>query len=126
MAAVTLAQVGQGDPAVLAHPGFRSFPACALPLQTDAARAEYDSTGRLIWNAGRLSKDMHIALSAYASCFDQIQRISAEGLTPRASWYTNLQKAQARLKLDDLDRPISAPKEAPVNRFARFGFPDRR
>jgi len=122
----SLAQVGQGDPAVLAHPGFRAFPPCALPLQTDAARAEYDSTGRLIWNAGRLSKSMHIALSAYASCFDQIQRISAEGLTPRASWYTNLQKAQARLKLDDIDKPISAPQEAPINRFAWFGFPNRR
>ena len=122
----SLAQVGQGDPVVLAHPGFRAFPPSALPLQTDAARAEYDSTGRLIWNAGRLSKSMHIALSAYASCFDQIQRISAEGLTPRASWYTNLQKAQARLKLDDIDKPISAPQEAPINRFAWFGFPNRR
>ena len=126
MGKASLAQVGQGDPAVLAHPGYRAFPPCALPLQTDAARLEYDSTGRLIWNAGRLSKDMHIALSAYASCFDQIQRITAEGMTPRASWYTNLQKALARLKLDDIDKPISAPKEAPINRFAWFGFPQRR
>lgn len=122
MAKASLAQVGQGDAKVVAHPGYRSFPACAYPLQTEAARAEYDSIGRLIWNAGRLSKDMHLSLSTYASCFDQIQRISAEGLAPRAAWYMNLQKAQARLKLDDLDKPISAPKEAPVNRYARFGF----
>lgn len=126
MPKAALAQVGQGDPNVVAHPGFRTFPACRFTLTTQAAIKEYGEIGRLLWNAGRLSLDAHISLSNYAKLFDQIQQIESEGLTPRASWFSNLQKAQARLKLDDLDKPISAPKEAPVNKFAFFGFEARR
>lgn len=126
MPKASLAQVGQGDPNVIAHPGFRKFPACRFTLTTAAARKEYDEIGRLVWNAGRLSLDMHLTLSNYAKLFDQIQTIESEGRTPRASWFANLQKAQARLKLDDLDKPISAPTEAPTNRFARFGFASQR
>lgn len=126
MPKASLAQVGQGDPNVVAHPGFRTLPACKLTLKTKKAQREYDAIGRLIWNAGRLSQQMHLDLSTWAGCLDQIEQIETEGRTPRASWFTALLKAQAKLRLDDLDKPISAPKEAPVNRYARFGFSGRR
>lgn len=122
MAKASLAQVGQGDAKVVAHPGFRELPACRTALKTEKAQRAYDEIARLIWNAGRLSIDMHMTLSTYAGLIDQIERIETEGLTPRASWFTGLLAAQKRLKLDGLDKPISAPKEAPINRYARFGF----
>lgn len=122
MPKASLAQVGQGDAKVVAHPGFRELPPCRAALKTEKAKRTYDELARLIWNAGRLSIDMHMTLSTYAGLLDQIERIETEGLTPRASWFTGLLAAQKRLALDDLDKPISAPKEAPVNRYARFGF----
>lgn len=122
----SLAQVGQGNPSILAHPGFRELPACQFTLVTEKAQRRYDELARLIWSAGRLSLDRHMTLSTYAKLLDQITQIETDGRTPRASWFKNLQDAQRRLELDDLDKPISAPKEAPVNRFARFGFPSRR
>jgi hypothetical protein len=121
-----LAQVGQGDPKILAHPGFREMPGCQFELKTDKAKSRYDELCRLIWTAGRLSLDKHMTLSTYALLVDRIELIEAEGLKPRASWFTQLLNAQKRLELDDLDKPISAPREAPTNRFARFGRPGRR
>lgn len=122
MGSTSLAQVGNGDPNVVAHPGFRELPGCQFTLVTEKAQRRYDELARLIWGAGRLSLDRHMTLSTYAKLFDQIAQIETEGRTPRASWFKNLQDAQRRLELDDLDKPISAPREAPVNRFARFGF----
>lgn len=120
------AQVGQGDPKVVAHPGFRTLPACDFVLKTDKARKTYDELARLLWHAGRLSKAKHMALSRYASLVDQITGISEEGRTPRASWFNEMRRAEKELAIDDLDKPISAPIEAPVNRYARFGFSGRR
>lgn len=122
MPKATLAQIGEGDPKVLAHPGYREFPPSKITLKTEKAQREYEAIGRLLWNAGRLSQATHLDLSAWAGFLDQIEQIETEGRTPRASWFTGLVKAQARLKLDDLDKPISAPKSAPINPYSRFGF----
>lgn len=116
-----------GDQAeVVLHPGFRELPACQFRLVTEKAQRRYDELARLLWHAGRLSIDAHMTLSSYAKMTDQIERIEAEGLKPRASWFSALGLAQKRLMLDDLDKPISAPKGAPTNRFQKFGRPNRR
>lgn len=117
------AQVGDGDPNVVAHPGFRKLPACLFTLKTEKARDRYGELARLIWHAGRLSIGKHMALSRYAMLVDNIEQIEAEGRTPRASWFTQMARAEKELAIDDLDKPISAPKEAPVNRYARLEYP---
>lgn len=126
MSRASLAQVGEGDPKVVAHPGFRELPECTFALTTKKAKDKYGEIGRLLFNSGRLTIDKHMTLSMYAMLVDQIEKIETEGIKPRASWFKQLQDAQRRLELDDLRKPIAAPKEAHTRRYARYGFPRRR
>lgn len=111
---------------VITHPGFTKIPLCQFTLKSEAAQARYNELVRLLWNAGRLSLDKHMTLSNYCMLFDQIQQIEKDGRVPRASWFTGLLKAQKALGIDDLDKPIAAPVEAPRNRFEKFGIARRR
>ncbi|MCR5875159.1 hypothetical protein LRS10_13755 [Phenylobacterium sp. J426] len=120
------AQVGGGDPRVVAHPAFREIPRCLFPLSTDEARGEYDTVARMLFDAGRLTAGAHRTLSSYAMQFDAITKAAAEGKQVRGSWFANLDKARSQLGIDDIDKPIAAPREAPTNRYARVGFAHRR
>lgn len=120
------AQIGGGDPRVVAHPAFREIPKALFPLQTEPGQAEYDTLARMLFDAGRLTVGAHRALSSYAMQFDVITRNSADGKPLRASAFVQLDKARSQLGLDDLDKPIAAPSQAPSNRYARVGFAQRR
>ncbi|WP_046869284.1 hypothetical protein [Microvirga massiliensis] len=122
----TLAQAGRGDPNVLAHPSYRAIPDCLFPLFTEAARKEYDTLARLLYDAGHLTADKHRSLSSYVAQFDNVHRAVADGKQIRASTFVQMDKARAALGLDDLDKPIAAPESAPINKFARAGFACRR
>jgi hypothetical protein len=121
-----MAATTKADPSVLAHPAFREIPSCRLPLTTDESKTEYDSIARLLFNAGRLTLDRHVALSMYASMFDQIHIAAAVGRPARASWWVQMDRARRVLDLDDLDKPIAAPHGASTNRYAGCGFAARR
>lgn len=121
-----IAQVGGGDPKVVAHPAFRELPACLFPLNTAAAQGQYDANARLLFDAGLLTASKHMALSSYAAQFDSITLLAQEGMPARASAFAQLDKARRELALDNLDKPIAAPASAPTNKFSRTGFPNRR
>jgi len=114
------------SPRVVAHPSFRQIPPCLFPLSTDEAKREYDTISRALFHAGRLTLDMHRTLSSYAIQFDTITKASTEGKQVRGSWFVQMDKARAGLKLDDLDKPIAAPQDAPTNKFTVAGFASRR
>lgn len=123
-----VAQVGGGDDKVVAHPGYTKLPACQFTLESKAAQDRYGELARLIWNAGRLSLDMHMTLSQYVAVLDRIEmlRQDGKGLKIRASWFEQLERFQRKLAIDDLDKPIAAPVQAQVNPYTYFGFPSRR
>jgi hypothetical protein len=121
-----LAQVGGGDPRVVAHPGFRKIPACLFPLKTKQAQKEYDTLARVLFDAGHLTVGKHRALSSYAIQFDNITAAGNEGKQVRGSWFAQMDKARNQLGLDELDKPVAAPENAPVNKFAGSGFASRR
>jgi hypothetical protein len=114
-----------GDPRVVAHPAFREIPACLFPIQTEQAQKQYDYIARALFEVGRLTLNAHSALSSYAMQFDVITRLAAEGRTVRAHSFTQLDKARAALRLDEIDGPIASSEDAPVNKFARSGFSTR-
>lgn len=126
MAKRTAAQIGGGDPAVVAHPGFRAVPACLYPLSTKEGRGEYQTLSRVFYERGRLTLDAHRSLSEYAAQVDALHNAIAKGLPIRASRFDQIKRARKALALDDLDKPIAAPADAPVNKFARAGFSARR
>lgn len=114
-----------GDRGVVAHPSFRRIPKCLFKLSSDDAEREYDRLARAFFERGRLTLGLHGDLSSYAKQMDIIS--SADPERPmRASWFTNLDKLRAKLKLDDIDKPIAASENAPVNKFSRAGFSARR
>lgn len=121
-----LAQVGSGDPRVVAHPSYREIPKSLFPLGTTEAQAEYDALARMLFDAGRFAAGPHRILSSYAMQFDTITCAAAAGKQIRGSWFAQLDKARKELGLDELDRPIAAPAGASVNRYARVGFANRR
>jgi len=118
------AQVGSAD--VLAHPGFRKFPACLYPLSSDEGRKEYATVGRVLYNLGYLTLDKHRALSEYAAQVDALHNAIAKDLPIRASRFDQIKRARKALGLDELDKPIAAPEDAPPNKFSRAGFSARR
>ena len=120
------AQAGQGDLNVLAHPSFREIPKCLFALRSKEAKAEYDTLARAMFEAGRLTLDKHRALSSYAMQFDMITRTGVEGKAIPAYAFTYLDRTRNSLGLDKLEQPIAAPASAPVNKFARTGFANRR
>lgn len=121
-----IAQAGGGDAAVIAGPGYRKPPDCKFDLKTAKARKEYGIVCRKLYELGRLSESKHIAASMYASIMDRIALADAEGRPARASWFKQMQDQLRVLDLDGLDEPIAAPVEAPTNKFARIGLPNRR
>ena len=120
------AQAGQGDPNVLAHPSFREIPKCLFPLQAEESKAEYDTLARAMFEAGRLTLDKHRALSSYVMQFDMITRTGVEGKAIPAYAFAHLDKMRNSLGLDQLDHPIAASASAPVSKYARAGFANRR
>ncbi len=122
----SLAQVGAGDPKVVAHPGYREIPACLFPLTSDEAKAEYDRLARVLFDAGRMTLGKHSALSAYAMQFDTMQTIARSGKVVKGLHFEQLARALKTLDLDATDSPIAAPSTAAVNRYARFGVSRRR
>src|SRR5215217_6908014 len=80
------------------------LPGCLLPLRSEEAQQEYDLLGRALVQAGRLTIGMHRGLSSYAAQFDGIIRAAREGKQVRASWFTQLDRARAELKLDELEK----------------------
>jgi len=115
-----------GNPGVVAHPAFRRVPECLFPLVHDKAKREYDSIARLLFNSGRLTMATHRDLCSYAMQFDVITRNSEAGKPIRAHSFVQMDRSRVRLKLDDLDTPIAAPEDAPVNKFSGAGFSARR
>jgi hypothetical protein len=115
-----------GNKSVVAHPAFRRVPECLFPLVTDKAKSEYNAIARMLFNAGRLSMASHRTLCSYAMQFDTIIRNTEAGKPIRAHSFTQMDRARAQLKLDDLDSPIAAPEDAPTNKFAAAGFSARR
>jgi hypothetical protein len=126
-AADDVAQAGGGDPRVVAHPGFRKMPVCLFALTTREGQKRYDDLARTLYDAGRMTSTVHGWLSSYAMQFDRITSAAQE--TPprlvRSSAISEMNKAFGKLPLDDLDKPIAAPKDAPVNKFALAGFANR-
>ena len=122
----TPAQVGGGDPRVVAHPGFRTIPDCLFPLRTKEARKEYNTLARVLFDAGHMTVAKHRALSSYCMQFDNISAAPSEGKTIRGSWVAQMDKARNSLGLDELDKPVASPKDAQVSKFARAGFASRR
>ena len=98
---------------------------CLFPLRTEEAKAEHEVLARALGQAGRLTMGMHRGLSSYAAQFDGIIRAAQEGKQVRASWFTQLDRARAELKLDELEKAMAAPTPHP-NKFARSGFSSRR
>ncbi|KMO34314.1 hypothetical protein [Methylobacterium aquaticum] len=121
-----LAQVGAGDPKVVALPGYREIPACLFPLKTDEAKAEYDRLARMVFDAGQMTVGKHSALCAYIVQFDGVTDAALQGKPPKGSHVENLIRSLKRLDLGGLDKPIAAPAGASVNKFARVGLPNRR
>jgi hypothetical protein len=115
-----------GNPGVVAHPAFRRIPECLFPLVSDKAKTEYNSIARMLFNAGRLTLGTHRVLCSYAMQFDVITRNAEAGKQIRAHSFVQMDRARAQLKLDDLDSPIAAPEDAPVNKFSAAGFSARR
>lgn len=126
MAKRTAAQASGGQAAVVAHPGFRKVPACLYPLSTKEGRGEYDTLSRIFYERGRLTLDAHRALSEYAAQVDALHGAIAKQIPIRASRFDQIKRARNALGLNDLDKPIAAPADAPVNKFARAGFSARR
>lgn len=125
---IDIAQAGGGDPRVVAHPGFRKVPACLFALTTREGQKRYDDLARTIFDAGRMTNVVHSWLSSYAMQFDKITA-SGQADPPRlvrSSAIAEMNKAFGKLPLDDLDKPIAAPKDAPTNKFALVGFSSRR
>jgi len=122
----TTAAASAPDHNVVAHPAFRDIPKCIFPLRTAEAAAEYDTLARMLFDAGKLTIGAHRALSSYAIQFDNITDATTSGKQPRGSWFAQLDKARSELRLDDIDKPIAAPANAPANKYARNGFPSRR
>ncbi len=118
--------ISDGDARVVAHPSFREVPKCLFPLSTQEGQAEYDTIARVMFDGGRLTLGAHRSLSSYAMQFDVITKTSREGRPIRGLWFAQLDKARKELALDDLDKPIAAPANAPANKFARTGFSNRR
>ena len=116
------AEVDGRDEGVVAQRSLREIPACRLQLRSEAAIREYDSLARVLSDAGRFGLEVHIHLSMYASMFDAITTAVEGGTQVRASWYTQMYRALWALKLDDIDKPVTAS----VNKFARVGFAGRR
>lgn len=120
-----IAQVGGGDENVLAGPGFREMPECSMPLESAAAKEQYGKFCRILFDSGRLTITRHAAASTYAYIFDQIQLAKEKKLKPRASWMTQMMVQMRAMDLDGLDTAVAAPAEAPINKFARRGLPNR-
>jgi phage terminase small subunit len=120
------AQIGGGDPRVVAHPGFRKIPDCLFPLRTKEAKREYNTLARVLFDAGHMTVAKHRALSSYCMQFDNISAAPSEGKTIRGSWVAQMDKARNSLGLDDLDKPVASPADAKTNKFARAGFASRR
>lgn len=121
-----IAQAGGGDAGVIAGPGFRKLPECKLGLKTPKGRKEYGIVVRKLYEAGRLTEAKHIAASMYGWIHDQIELASIAGRPARANWAKQLQDQVRAMDLDGLDAPVAAPIEAPTNKFARIGLPNRR
>lgn len=122
----SLAQIGAGDERIVAGPGYREIPKCKFPLKTDEARAEYDQIARVLYDAGRFDLYRHSKLSLYAASFDQIHLTISEGRPVRGEVQKQAQRAYEGLGLDDLSKPIAAPKGAQENKYAGCGFSARR
>lgn len=114
------------DGSVVAHPAFRQVPKALFPLRSDAANAEYDTLARLLFERGRMTVDAHRTLSSYAMKFDAVTLAAAEGRPLKGLMFAQMDKDRRRLRLDELDKPVAAPQDAPANRFARTGRPLRR
>lgn len=121
-----VAQVGGGDAAVMAGPGYRKLPEPKMRLVSEKAQKEYGIVARKLFEAGRLTEAKHIAASMYAWIHDQIELAATAGRPARASWAKQLQDQVRVLDLDGIDAPVAAPVEAPINKFARIGLPNRR
>lgn len=97
-----------------------------FPLLTDEARREYDELARILFDADKLTVATHRALCSYAKQFDVIVDNGNTGRIIRNTAFEQLDRARAVLKLDDIDKRIARPSEAPENKFARVGFAARR
>jgi hypothetical protein len=125
-AAVKAAQVGGGDPSVVAHPAFRRVPKPIYPLKTPEGSGEYRTLASLFFHKGLLTLDRHRELSEYAAQVDALHDTIAKGGTVRASRFDQIKRARKALALHELDRPIAAPEDAPVSKFSGSGFSARR
>ena len=120
------AQIGGGDPRVVAHPGFRKIPDCLFPLRTKEAKREYNTLARVLFDAGHMTVAKHRALSSYCMQFDNISAAPSEGKTIRGSWVAQMDKARNSLGLDDLDKPVASPADAKPARANLLVFASRR
>ena len=106
------------------------FERCFFPLTTPQARREYKLVRRMLADAGRLTLAAHRALSSFCLQLDVILNAISEGKQVRAHQFATMDKARARLKLDELETPRSVQREsnspAPENKFARCGLVHRR
>jgi len=121
-----VAQAGAGDDRIVAGPGYRDIPKCKMPLRTEAGQHEYDVTARILFDAGRFDHFHHSQLSLYANAFDEMFAARSDGRTVRGEMQKQLQRAFEALGIDDLNKPIAAPKGAPQNKYAGCGFSARR
>lgn len=119
------AQAGQGDPRVVAHPGYRRIPPCEFPLATEKAQTKYDDLARMLFEAGRMTVERHLQLSSYAMQFDAVTKRALDGQPVRPAAFIQLDKALKALRLDEIDKTVAAPQSASTNPFARNGFSSR-
>lgn len=111
---------------VAAHPTLREIPRCLFPLESDEANREYDELARILFDNDRMTVGTHRALCSYAKQFDSIVGAGKAKRVIRGTAFVQLDRARAALKIDDIEKRIAAPADAPENKFSHVGFAARR
>ena len=114
------------QPNVLFHPALTKIPPCLFHLNKDQAIKEYQELSRVLFNAGHLTAVKHRALSSYCLQLNVIIAKTEMGKPIPTFGIINMDRARRELQLDDIDTPLAAPEGEKINRFAIFGFANRR
>ena len=101
-----------------------TLPRCLFELRSQEAQREYDVIVNALVGAGRLTMESQRALSSYALQVDAVIQTVSAGKPVRASRFTQLDRARAKLKLDELE-PAAAGAGPPRSKFAKWGFSNR-
>jgi hypothetical protein len=100
------------------------IPPCLFALRSDGARQEYEAIAQALVTADRMTVHSHRVLCSYAAQMDSVIIATEQGKPRRASWFTQMDRARAKLKLHELEKHV-ATIPRPPNKFALAGFASR-